>query len=258
MNFDTKKFIVIVLLMSAFCFAYYLLWRSISLPLLVTAHSNGKLVIVKSIPKYRNAFAYETGMTIDADGAPDAYAPGNKGADDLANGGSPGNWWALATDNNKPDGVPVVRNGYYVSMTSLADDKFASDDPSRYVNANIIPFFVLPKLVQNAGGVKLGDLGLVVNLQNGKSSPAIFADEGPPDHLGEGSVALAKLLDIDPNPRIGGTDREVLYIVFPGSGDGKPHDSSFIQEKVNEIVKKLGGIKHLIHNWKRSKYVPPS
>ena len=37
-----------------------------------------------------SAFFYESGMTIDADGAPNAYHPDNTGLDDLANAGTPG------------------------------------------------------------------------------------------------------------------------------------------------------------------------
>ena len=42
------------------------------------------------------AFFYESGMTIDADGAPNAYHPDNLGLDDLANAGTPGSWEGLA------------------------------------------------------------------------------------------------------------------------------------------------------------------
>ena len=43
-----------------------------------------------------SAFFYESGMTIDADGAPNAYHPDNTGLDDLANAGAPGRWEGLA------------------------------------------------------------------------------------------------------------------------------------------------------------------
>ena len=43
-------------------------------------------------------FFYEAGMTIDADGAPNAYHPDNTGLDDLRNAGAPGNWEGLAKD----------------------------------------------------------------------------------------------------------------------------------------------------------------
>ncbi len=41
------------------------------------------------------AFFYEAGMTIDADGAPNAYHPDNTGLDDLRNAGAPGYWEGL-------------------------------------------------------------------------------------------------------------------------------------------------------------------
>lgn len=217
----------------------------------ISAKSDGHQVEIMKVGSNPLALAYESGMTIDADGAPDAYAPDNKGTDDLSNGGKDGNWWALVTSNNKPDGTPIVRNGYYVSMTSLEDDSFPADDPRHYVNANVIPFFVLPQGIYQQAAVHLGDLGVVVNLENGKWSGAIFADEGPVDHLGEGSIALAKKLDIDPDPRAGGTDGNVLYIVFPGSGNGKPQKEKDIADKTSLLLKDAGGIDHFVHLWKK-------
>src|ERR1700733_2204452 len=65
---------------------------------LFEARNNGKTIPVVSLSKNPRAFAYLTGMMIDADGAPNAYGPGNCGIDDLSNAGKPGHWWALATD----------------------------------------------------------------------------------------------------------------------------------------------------------------
>ncbi len=82
-----------------------------------------------------DAFFFEAGMTIDADGAPDAYHPDNTGTDHLANAGRPGNWWALATDTGQPSGQPVVQGpgdpnpGFYVSTTALEDRTKARTDP---------------------------------------------------------------------------------------------------------------------------------
>lgn len=57
----------------------------------------------------RSAYFFEAGMAIDADGAYRAYHPTpGKGLDFLANAGSPGNWWALVTDNGKRSGNPVL------------------------------------------------------------------------------------------------------------------------------------------------------
>ena len=45
----------------------------------------------------------------------------------------------------------------------------------------------------------------------------MFLDEcGDPSLIGEASCAAAKLLGIDPDPKTGGTDEPVTYIVFSG------------------------------------------
>src|SRR5262245_50331332 len=80
-----------------------------------------------------SAVFYAGGMMIDADGAYRAYHPANKGLDFLANGGKPGNWWALVTENGKPSGTPVVQGpadpapGFYIS---LEDHAFEPQEPA--------------------------------------------------------------------------------------------------------------------------------
>ncbi len=171
------------------------------------------------------AFFYEAGMTIDADGAPNAYHPDNTGLDDLANAGTPGRWEGLAKD---ADGEPYIQGpddpypGYYVSATALTDRSKAVSDPARYVDASKIPFVVLPGGMARQLGARPGDFAVVFNPRNGKSSYAIFGDVGPFDRIGEGSVALAENLGIRSDARNGGARRGILYLVFPGSGNGRP------------------------------------
>ena len=172
-----------------------------------------------------SAFFYESGMTIDADGAPNAYHPENTGLDDLANAGAPGRWEGLAKDG---DGQPFIQGendpfpGYYVSATALADHSKAVNDPARYVDASKIPFIVLPGGMARQIGARPGDFAVVFNQRNGKSSFAIYGDVGPADRIGEGSVALAENLGIHSDARNGGARRGVVYLVFPGSGNGRP------------------------------------
>ncbi len=171
-----------------------------------------------------SAFFYESGMTIDADGAPNAYHPDNSGIDDLENAGAPGHWEGLAKD---AQGEPFIQGpndpfpGYYVSATALADHSKPVNDPTRYVDASKIPFMVLPGGLARQLGARVGDFAVVFNERNGKSSYAIFGDVGPFDRIGEGSVALAENLGIHSDARNGGTMRGVLYLVFPGSGEGQ-------------------------------------
>lgn len=187
------------------------------------------------------AFFYESGMTIDADGAPNAYHPDNSGIDDLGNAGAPGVWEGLAKDAH---GEPFIQGpgdpfpGYYVSETALADRSKAINDPARYVDASKIPFMVLPGGLARELGARVGDFAMVLNERNGRSSYAIFADVGPTDRIGEGSVALAENLGIHSDARNGGTWRGILYIVFPGSGEGRPKSIEEINEHGQNLLRK--------------------
>jgi hypothetical protein len=191
-------------------------------------------------------FFFEEGMTIDADGAPNTYNPDNTGIDDLSNAGEPGNWGALAVDH---DGVPFIQGdddpfpGYYVSMTALADRTKSINDPRRYVDASRIPYIVLPHSVAEQGGASLGDFGVVINLRNGKVSNAIFADIGT---MGEGSVALADNLGIFSDARRGGTRDGVLYMIFGGSGNGKPRSNEEIDDQVASLLHAFGGTERVL------------
>jgi hypothetical protein len=186
------------------------------------------------------AFFYEAGMTIDADGAPNAYHPDNTGLDDLANAGTPGRWEGLAKD---ADGEPYIQGpgdpfpGYYVSATALADRSKPANDPARYVDASKIPFIVLPGGMARQLGARPGDFAVVFNPRNGKSSYAIFGDVGPFDRIGEGSVALAENLGIRSDARNGGARWGILYLVFPGSGNGQPRPVDEINGEGEKLLR---------------------
>jgi len=197
------------------------------------------------------ALVYESGLAIDADGAPDAYHPDGQGLDHLANAGKPGNWWGVVTDTGKSSGTPVVQGpsdpepGYYVSSTSLQDTSKAVTDPRRYVDSNLVPYLAIsPRLLGKSlpGGVKLGDVAAVVNTSNGKVAYAVVADVGPKDKLGEGSIALADALGIRSNPKRGGAVKGVVYVVFPGSSAGWPRTSEEIAGDGERLFKAWGGV----------------
>lgn len=194
-----------------------------------------------------NAFVYQAGMAVDADGAPRAYHPKNLGLDSLIHAGYPGHWWALATDTGKSSGRPVIQRrgdpapGYYVSMTSLYDATIPSErNPHRFVDAAHIPYVVLPPI--GFKHARLGDFATVINLQNGRVVGAILADESSSDvKMGEGSIALAKALGINPNPRTGGIDYGVAYVIYPGSGNGKPRTPKAIAAITQRHFQAWGG-----------------
>jgi hypothetical protein len=194
------------------------------------------------------AIVFRAGMTIDVDGAPKAYHPRDLGAlGRLAQAGRAGRWWALVTR----DGAPVVQGpedpapGYYLSMTSLQNSAFPETDPRRYVDASAIPYVVLPKSVASAGAVRPGDLAAVVNESNGKVAYAIYADQGPKDRLGEGSLYLANQLRSRPLPDALGTrqslPRGIVYVVFPGSGNRRPKTREQIAAAGAKLFEHWGG-----------------
>jgi Fungal chitosanase of glycosyl hydrolase group 75 len=191
-------------------------------------------------------FFYRAGLAIDADGSPHAYHPNNIGLDDLANAGEDGNWYGVVTDSGRDSGDPIVQGdtdpapGYYISATSLTDDSKERLDPRRYVDAETIPYFVLPG--NHTFGARLGDFGFVVNSENGKGCGCIFADTGPANKIGEGSIALAEELGIaNTSPKNGGVDDGLAYIVFPGSRKGWPLSVGDIHQTATKLFKNWGG-----------------
>ncbi|MFL5728227.1 MAG: glycoside hydrolase family 75 protein [Cytophagaceae bacterium] len=199
--------------------------------------------------KNNPALFYEGGMKIDADGSPRAYHPENKGLDHNYNGGSGGHWWGVITND---EGKPVIQGpedpapGYYVSCTSLTHADKDKYDPAKYINAEVVPYIVLPERLFTKGNIKLGDFAAIVNKKNGKIAYAIFADIGPAGKLGEGSIALANNLGIDSSPKDGGADEDVIYIVFPGSGNGEPRDLEEIHSYGPKLLKQWGGQEQLM------------
>jgi hypothetical protein len=203
---------------------------------------------VGSVPTWQrnghNAIFYISGLKIDADGSPRAYHPEEKGLDFNYNGGTNGNWWGVVTNDL---GQPVIQGpgdpapGYYVSATSLEDKNKKIFDQSRYVNAEEISYIVLPETLYTASQARLGDFAAVINKSDGKIAYAIFADVGPPGKLGEGSIALANELDIYSSPKDGGADEGIIYIVFPGSGNGNPRSMDEIKSEGEILLNEWGG-----------------
>jgi len=196
-------------------------------------------------------FFFKAGMAVDADGAPTAYHPTHgKGLDNLANAGHPGNWFGVVTDTGHKDGKPVVQGpkdpapGFYVSPTALQNKHLSRTDPQRYVDSSAIPYISLPGHHASVFHAALGDLAMVINGRNGRSSAAIYADSGPRKKIGEGSIALATALGLNPSARRGGTEsHSIIYIVFPHSGNGAPLTADAISQKGLNLFNAWGGQK---------------
>jgi len=86
------------------------------------------------------------------------------------------------------------------------------------IAADQTPYFVIP--IGKPANAKKRDIEIgqvAAILYKGQVVYAVFLDEcGDPTLIGEASCATAKLLGIDPDPKTGGTDQPVTYIVFTG------------------------------------------
>lgn len=186
------------------------------------------LMRVRGVPIYWDGTKIEftAGFTVDGDGSPHCYHPSGSppGLDYLANAGRPGRWWGIATHNGKPDGRPVIQGandpapGFYVSTTSLMRKGYSHRNPKAYIDAETTPYIVIPRqLNEMIKPIVLGCQATAINEDNGRTVGAVVADEGPADHLGEGSIATAKALRIPSSPKNGGTERRVIAVtLWPG------------------------------------------
>ena len=191
-------------------------------------------------------------MSVDADGHPQCYHPAGSppGLDFLANAGKPGNWWGIACDSK---GKPYIQTnemeapGFYVSTTALVDSAFKENHPAKYVNAGKVPYIVLPSSPKFSPKQKLGDLAMCFNTQNGKKSWAIYADVGPKNAIGEGSMHLSEMLGLSVSPKTGGTQKEIIATVFwPGSSIGWPKLHIELAATAEKLFMEWGGYDSLM------------
>lgn len=200
---------------------------------------------------------FDSGFTIDADGDPRAYHPGDWGprrADRTLLGldapenaasregrsaarPSPGNWPGVVATGPEGGQMPLVQSGqapaqphagFWISKTSLQDARYPAQDVRRYVASSEVPYLaVAPELLKL--GVNLGDLARVT--YEGRSAFALVADVGPAGRLGEGSILLAQRLGIPSSARSGGVRGGVRYEVVLGSGRKQPLDAAAVDQQ---------------------------
>lgn len=131
-------------------------------------------------------------------------------------------------------GTAWQQDPYGQPQTSLQDANGHSLDPTK------TPYFVLPGgFTAKHAGVKLGDIAAVIHA--GKVVYAIYGDVGPTGKIGEGSIRLAELLGIPASPTSGGVSSGVFYIVFPGSGTGRPLSNAEIDQRGAARLAQSGG-----------------
>ena len=127
----------------------------------------------------------------------------------------------------------------YQDSTSLHYNDGHPPSKKNALNALTYPFAVLPlppksgnTLNFQALGLDVGDIGIAF-FGRGQAAPFIYGDEGPPLHIGEGSIQMAKDLGMEwegrmnTTPATGGFSESemrdyapgVLHVAFPGSRD---------------------------------------
>jgi hypothetical protein len=167
---------------------------------------------------------------IDADGAngqngaPPAYKVDDEGTELLANGGMKivngkviAKSWArdivILDSDNEPK---IFSGGIIASMTWYRYPDKLANDPAAYVDAQTVPYIVVPPLIiQKTTGVVRGCKARVT--WKGRSVDCVVADKGPTNKIGELSIAAAHAIGLPSSPRNGGTEKpEVFYELWPG------------------------------------------
>ncbi|MFJ7684856.1 LysM peptidoglycan-binding domain-containing protein [Peribacillus butanolivorans] len=216
-------------------------------------HDNGlqaTLKVWKAVSKKgQDAYFFVSKLEVTAAGSPKAYHQNsNLAYEFLRRAGITGYWWGLVTNSS---GTPIVQGandpapGYYISKTALSDCSKPVTDPTRYLNAEVIPYIALP--ARHMMGAKIGDLCLVINTMNNKRSYAIVGDIEPDNSIGIGSIALAEKLGILSSPKTGGVEDGILYIIFAQSGDNActPKTPQQISEEGERLFEQWGGMKQV-------------
>jgi hypothetical protein len=212
--------------------------------------SDGKRnVKVRRIKDTKPLF-FRAKIAVDADGAARAYHPDDipEALDKLAHATSHSKKFIQGKKKNGVVGKGP-RPGFHVSGTAL--QRGEDHDANAFVDAEFVPYVVLP--AGFGAGVKIGDLCTVVNLNNNRTTAAIFADTNP--NVGEASVRTAINLHVkDPSFPItelakrGGDEKDnYVYIVYPGSRftprAAAPHwPVEKIEEMANTLFAEWGGI----------------
>jgi Fungal chitosanase of glycosyl hydrolase group 75 len=147
---------------------------------------------------------------------------------------------------------------FYDSLLDLDSDgsRFAKQDATGQsdtslhqpngspVDSDSVPYFVMPRAFAEQFGIELGDVAAVIFKD--RIEFAVLADHGPSRKLGEGSISLHRSLG---HETIRGgkfhdeaIDKDVITIVFPGSGNGTPQTPDKIRQIGKDLFARLGGV----------------
>ena len=212
-----------------------------------SAHATGTNADADRLTKLLTYFDFRTRMTVDVDGAPNAYGPANLPTldylynahlDGTAN--TPIVGYLTRADHHTPilQGPHDPCPGYYVSTTDFRDDAIDNDaNPRKYLDATRISYVVLGRVALRHH-VHLGDLVVVHSDRTHRTVYAIAGDTGNASG-GEGSLALLRALGYPFHD--GKADAveqpEIVIRYFPGSNPA--HHFFHSQAEINRAAEAL-------------------
>jgi hypothetical protein len=196
---------------------------------MIIATIEGCEILLEDTPEGEKV-TFTADADIDADGANGqngahaAYKADDSGSEALANGGMGIHQGEVVGIKDFFKDVVVVEHGkpkifpggIIVSKTAYHIRGEQDDTPERYVDAETVPYVVVPPVIINrTQGVVRGCFARVTF--KGKSVDCVVADVGPSKKVGEISIAAARAVDMPASPRSGGEDRKIVeYEIFPG------------------------------------------
>lgn len=229
-------------------------------------YRNGEgTVKVQRVKGYAPLF-YQSKMSNDVDGAPNAYHPldDRLALDDIVagegkrEGGKPNGKLIKLPSKDivaYKNGKPFIQTtgpykGFFVAMTSRSHGG-SETDPGNYVDARKIQYVVIP----GAGlpGVQPGDLALVWDPIRKAALFCVAGDTGPAEECGEASLAVHQAWDIatkDGRTSAFETRKDIAFVFFPGTAakldrEGWPYRQAAINRLAEAELKAWGGYARL-------------
>ncbi len=164
---------------------------------------------------------YIADMSVDVDGAKMSYRIDNRkppALDDIhASAGYPNRSWqnVLVRDPKNPHVPYVDLEGFCVSMTSYYREDFPYIDRHRWVDAEAVPYMVLPGSIrQLCRGVALGCRARMTRTTDGVFEEGVYADSSG-SSIGECSLKSAHRFGSQWNANNGDERAIYLYEFFP-------------------------------------------
>ncbi|MGW0712653.1 glycoside hydrolase family 75 protein [Streptomyces sp. NPDC002643] len=140
------------------------------------------------------------------------------------------------------DGRPSPRCNRRADPWFQPSTSFQQSD-GRQLRSETLPFIVVPAPSRiwdyRRHGITGGSLAVVV--YEGRVQYAVVGDTGPQGVIGEASYATAEALGIRPDPRRGGTDSGVTYIVFEKSRVSPIEDRGATVKQGEALARQLVG-----------------